>query len=599
MGQQLYWYVNIGTAIRSAGQVLLERPASLLPVYLLVLGITAVTRVPILVGIAVAIGLLVADGRLEALFEAIEAVDFEALEETGAEGDVDPDAIPTELETAVLDVLSVEIAAILSLAVMLAVVVSIVSNGISNAAAINGVYGCLYDGDGVADAVVGVGRDWKAFVGIVLVQIAIVLVGIVPLGIGVSLVVVSPVAGIAATLIGGLLSATLILGGLLAVAFAGQSIVVEGTTLGGAIRRSAGFPVREPLSFLAYVLVALGVFGSLAVLGALFGVLGVSQLTGIISPLVAIPFVDAFKTALYAERPFVSRSVQTQREPSAVVTDGGSDRPDGDEAETDASEREDEAETDASKRESDAGDTQTGASEPDTDSEHTAPNEPAAGILEDESQPQSGQQPQSERHSPAYRHQFVAAFRDGLKAVGEFTRGQPGSMLAATVLFVAAAAAGWLVTAEFAIDLPTDEGVGEVFGTIPIGAFVMIAANNWLVSATAVFGGVALGVPTAVDMLLNGFIIGLVAGVVEPIVFLALVGPHGIIEVPAILIAGGLGLHVGMTVAGVLRGTQSSFDLAEVLRLAYRVLLGLAIILIVAAFVEAFLTPPIAEFVLS
>jgi len=106
----------------------------------------------------------------------------------------------------------------------------------------------------------------------------------------------------------------------------------------------------------------------------------------------------------------------------------------------------------------------------------------------------------------------------------------------------------------------------------------MIAANNWLVSATAVFGGVALGVPTAVDMLLNGFIIGAVAGVVEPIVFLVLVASHGIIEVPAILIAGRLGLHVGWTVLGVFRGSRSSTELAGVLRLAYRVLLGLAII---------------------
>jgi len=130
--------VNIGTAIRSAGSVLLKRPASVLPVYLLVLGITAITRVPVLVGIAVALGLLIADGRLQALFEAIEAVDFEALEEPGAEGELDTVGIPGELETAVLDILSIEIVAIVGLAAVGAVVVGIVSNGLSNAAAING-----------------------------------------------------------------------------------------------------------------------------------------------------------------------------------------------------------------------------------------------------------------------------------------------------------------------------------------------------------------------------------------------------------------------------------------------------------------------------
>ena len=561
MGQHLQWAVNIGTAIQSAGRVLIERPASVLPVYLLVLGITAITRVPIVVGIAVALGLLVADGRLEALFEAIEGVDFAALEETGPEGELDPGAIPPELETAVLDILSPEIAAIVGLAAVVAVVVGIVSNGISNAAAINGIYGCLYDGDGVADAVVGVGRDWKAFVGIAIVEVAVVLIGIVPLIIGVSLFAVSGAAGVAATLVGGLLSAAIILGGLLALAFAGQSVVVEGSTLGGAIRRSAGFPFREPLSFVAYVLVALGVFGGLSVLGALFAVLGVSQLTGIISPLVAIPFLDAFKTALYADRPFVGRSTGAQTQSSAAATDGGSDRP-----------------------------------------EYDSDDDPAEDPVDSAGEPVGdprGTEPQPETEPPAYRHQFVAAFRDGLSAVGEFTRQQPASILAATVLFVAAAAAGWQLTAEFALDLPADEGIGEVFGTVPIGAFVMIAANNWLVSATAIFGGVALGVPTAVDMLLNGFVVGALAGVIDPVAFAALVAPHGVIELPAIVLAGGLGLHVGVTTLGVLRGSRPSSDLAEVLRLAYRVLLGLAVILVVAAFVEAFLTPAIAAFVLT
>jgi len=565
--------VNIGTAIRSAGRVLLARPASVLPVYLLVLGIAATTRVPIVVGIAVALGLLVADGRLQALLEAVEAVDFEALEETGAEGELDPEAIPPELEAALLDVFSPEIVGIVGLAVLLAVVVSIVSNGISNAAAINGIYGCLYDGNGVADAVVGVGRDWKTFVGITLAQLGVVLVGVVPIVVGASLFAVSPVAGVAAVLVGGLLSAAIVIVGLLALAFAGQSVVVDGSTLGGAIRRSVGFPLREPLGFLAYVVVALGVFGGLSVLGGLFAALGVSQLTGIISPLIAIPFLDAFKTALYADRPFVARSAQTQSR--TAVADGGSDR--SEPTDTDVQSVDDEhatADSDEPVDQTDvepAGDDETGV----------------------------GGQGQPADDTPAYRHRFVAAFRDGLGAVGEFARAQPGSILAASALFVAAAAAGWLVTAEFAVDFPVDEGIGEVFGTIPVGAFVMIAANNWLVSATAIYGGVALGVPTAVDMLLNGFIIGAVAGIVEPIVFLALVAPHGIVEVPAILLAGGLGLHVGWTVLGVFRGTRSSAELADVLRLAYRVLLGLASILIVAAFIEAFLTPPIAELVLT
>jgi uncharacterized membrane protein SpoIIM required for sporulation len=72
-----------------------------------------------------------------------------------------------------------------------------------------------------------------------------------------------------------------------------------------------------------------------------------------------------------------------------------------------------------------------------------------------------------------------------------------------------------------------------------------------------------------------------------------------VIELPAIIIAGGLGFHLAVTVAGVFRGTRTSTELADVLRLAYRVLLGLAVVLVIASFIEAFLTPAIAELVLQ
>jgi hypothetical protein len=295
--------VNVGTSIRSGVRVLTERPASVLPVYLLVVGISAVTRVPVLVGLAAIIGLLAADGRLDTLFTELQAADLEQLSET-PQSELGPEALSPTLEAAVLDLFSPEIVALFVGAVGTAIVVSILANGFGNAAAINGIYGCLYGTDGVRDAVDGVGRDWKPFVGIALAQVGILLLGAVPLAIGAGLFSVSPVAGTAATLVGGLLSVAIIIVGLLLLAFAGQAVVVDGVGFGGGLRRSAGFPFRQPIPFVAYILVTLGVFGALSVLGGLFGALGVSQLTGILSPLVAIPFVDAFKTALYADRPF-------------------------------------------------------------------------------------------------------------------------------------------------------------------------------------------------------------------------------------------------------------------------------------------------------
>ena len=521
--------MTVGTSLQSAIRVLADRPASVVPVYLLVVGLNAATRVPLLAGIGAVVALLASDGRLQALLDALESVDVESIEQQ----DPGPEAIPPELEAAAADLVSPEVILVIAAAGLASLVVGLVANGVGSAAAINGIYGCLYGGDGVADAVVGVGRDWKPFVGLGLVQFGIVLIGAVPVALGATLFAVSTPAGIAATAVGGLISVGIVLVGLAALAFAGQSIVADGVGFGGAVRRSIGFPFRRPVPFVAYLLVALGVFGGLSVLGGLFGALGVSQLSGIIGPLAAIPFLDAFKTALYADRPFAPADAAEGRIAGidAAEADGGT------------------------------------------------PADSAA--------------------RPAYRHRIAAAFRDGLGAIGGFVRYHPVPILAATTLFGLAVAGGWQLTAAYAVDLPAGSDPGAVFGTFPAGVFVMIAANNWLVSATAAYGGTVLGLPTAADMVLNGVIVGALAGVVDPLLFAALVAPHGVIELPAIVVAGGVGFHLAALVAGVLRGNRTAADLASGLRLAYRVLLGLAVVLVVAAFVEAFLTPRIATVVLG
>ena len=586
--------MNVGTALRSGVRVLLDRPSSVLPVYLFVAGITATTRVPVVLGLAAVVGILAADGRLDALFTELQGLDPETLDESSPE--TAADSIAPGLEEAVVDVFSPEILVVGIGAILVTVIVSVFANGIGNTAAINGIYGCLYGGDGVEDAVVGVGRDWKAFVGITLVKIGVLLVGSIPVVLGASLFVVSPIAGAAATFVGFLLSTGVVIVGLLLLAFAGQSIVVDGSNLGGAIRRSAGFLFGNPIAFLAYVIVALAVFGVLAVLGGIFRFLEISQLSGILGPLFVLPFLDAFKTALYADRPLATR-LDDHASPSAgtpatdsrtEMTDGG-ERPPSDDQPSDVPQPsvDEQATVDAEQSEN--------ADDQSMDDERTAGGEPAVGAAD-----RAGDgADRSKDDQPAYRHRFIGAFRDGLVALGGFTRYNPVPILGAAVLFVAAAVGGWQLTAEYAVDLPAGSQPGEVFGAFPVAVFVTIAANNWLVSATAIFGGVALGVPTAVDMLLNGVIVGAVSGIADPLVVLALVAPHGVIELPAIIIAGGFGFHLAAVVAGMFRGTRTSTDLAEALRLAYRVLLGLAVVLVVASFVEAFVTPMVAEAVLG
>jgi uncharacterized membrane protein SpoIIM required for sporulation len=191
-----------------------------------------------------------------------------------------------------------------------------------------------------------------------------------------------------------------------------------------------------------------------------------------------------------------------------------------------------------------------------------------------------------------------AGSRAGLAALGRFVREAPLTTLAALATFLAGGAAGYLAVAPYGATLPiTGEGVAAL--GFSVGSFLNIAANNWLVAAGAGYGGLALGVPTLVALAFNGVLVGGVAAVVEPVAFLALVAPHGVVEVPALAVAGGLGLHLGRVGLRALRGRTDAEAVADELVRAWRVLVGLAFVFVLAAFVEAFITPLVAGRVLG
>ncbi|WP_336024017.1 stage II sporulation protein M [Halobellus salinisoli] len=192
-----------------------------------------------------------------------------------------------------------------------------------------------------------------------------------------------------------------------------------------------------------------------------------------------------------------------------------------------------------------------------------------------------------------------SAFVGGLRAAGGFLRTSPLANLASLGFVAAGGVVGWFATASIGVSLPIGGDVANVFGTFPVGTFVNLAVNNWLVAVDLAYSGLAVGVPAAVGLAFNGLIIGGVAGVFEPIAVLALVAPHGIIEIPAIVVGGGLGLWLGGVALGAFRGRRDADDLAAAIRRGYRVLLGLVPLFILAAFIEAFLTPAIASVVLA
>jgi uncharacterized membrane protein SpoIIM required for sporulation len=121
-----------------------------------------------------------------------------------------------------------------------------------------------------------------------------------------------------------------------------------------------------------------------------------------------------------------------------------------------------------------------------------------------------------------------------------------------------------------------------------------IMTNNMSVTFMTFASGITAGLGTIYMLVFNGLLIGVVAtacalaGMSVPL--WSFIAPHGVLELPAIFIAGGAGLRLahGMLFPGVLpRGlsiTRAGHD-------AVRMVLGCVPMLFVAGIIEAFVSP--------
>lgn len=129
---------------------------------------------------------------------------------------------------------------------------------------------------------------------------------------------------------------------------------------------------------------------------------------------------------------------------------------------------------------------------------------------------------------------------------------------------------------------------------VPATASAEIMTNNINVSIRAFAGGVTLGVYTLYILLINGLMLGTIAGIAQRFDFAAnlwgFVTAHATLELSAIFIAGGAGLQLGWA---VLRpGTLSRRSaLVVAARRAVVLLIGCALILVGAGLIEAFISP--------
>ncbi|WP_226038816.1 stage II sporulation protein M [Natrinema sp. DC36] len=184
-----------------------------------------------------------------------------------------------------------------------------------------------------------------------------------------------------------------------------------------------------------------------------------------------------------------------------------------------------------------------------------------------------------------------AGLRRGWREMVSFVRARPGTHAFVLGLGLLGFWMGWAAAGPYVGTFDASI-TARLEGIFPPTMAANLFGNNWFVALTTAYAGVALAVPAIVSLLFNGVFLGIMARLeVDPLELAAFVVPHGVLEIPAILIAGALGVSVGATAWRTWRGRASRTALADALERAFWVLIGIGILLAIAAVIEGFVSP--------
>lgn len=136
-------------------------------------------------------------------------------------------------------------------------------------------------------------------------------------------------------------------------------------------------------------------------------------------------------------------------------------------------------------------------------------------------------------------------------------------------------------------------------GKRPLYVVGMIFSNNIRALVIMMLGGVCLGLVPMAVILFNGIMVGVVLAMNllegnTAAFFMAAMLPHGILEIPAIIVGGAFGLKTGHNV--IFTGKHKRWDLLKQnIKESFLALGVLVPVLFIAAGVEAIITPHIAN----
>jgi uncharacterized membrane protein SpoIIM required for sporulation len=219
---------------------------------------------------------------------------------------------------------------------------------------------------------------------------------------------------------------------------------------------------------------------------------------------------------------------------------------------------------------------------------------------------------------------FWQAFKRGATSITGWYRGVLGYSLRrigipvgiTLVVLIVGFVAGYRYASLFT--LPTDlfewQASSNQFEEA-LRRFGMFSTTGWLkiffinlraLAIASILGLFTLGVLAEILLMAPIAIIGYFAGNValagqDPLLLVgSLVAPHGIMEVPAALIAGGAILQLGMAAISLPKGSSLGEGWIKALAEWVRIMLGVVIpLLLAAAALEVFVTPRVALWVLS
>jgi stage II sporulation protein M len=176
-----------------------------------------------------------------------------------------------------------------------------------------------------------------------------------------------------------------------------------------------------------------------------------------------------------------------------------------------------------------------------------------------------------------------------------------GAVAVIGILFLVSAGIGGAIVAvqpelgNALLQVVRNQILGNVLDKDPVVLFLKIFLNNLEACILLFLGGATFGALTVLIISLNGVLIGGIFELVREqrgvLYVLAAILPHGIVEIPSFLLSGALGLLLADALKSEWRAGKGAAETAGVLA-QYFIRIVLPLVLL-AAFIEAFITPEI------